>query len=171
MGHTRRALRNALALLLVALIYQQTCLAQVDPWERVKLIEPGKNVHVKLQSGKTVKGKMEAWSADGLTVRQGKQKVAAVAKSDVAQVALVIGKSRGRKAMWAGLITGSAVGGFLGALCHLLGCSAEGALYGVVPISAGSAGVAAGIAALFPPHKEVLYTAAPSTPGTRAPRK
>src|SRR5574340_140454 len=87
-------LNHAIALLLVALVYHQTCLAQVNPWERVKLIEPGKSVSVKLHSGKTVKGKMEAWNDDGLSVRKGKDKVVEVAKSDVAQVAMVTGMTR-----------------------------------------------------------------------------
>ena len=46
-------LSNTFTLLMVALLYHQTCLAQVDPWERVKLIEQGKNVTVKLHSSKT----------------------------------------------------------------------------------------------------------------------
>jgi hypothetical protein len=157
MKRTMGVFNNAFALLLMALLYHQTGQAQVDPWERIKLIEQGKNVSVKLHSGQTVKGRMESWSADGLGVRQGKGKVAPVAKSDVAQVAMVTGMSRGRKATYAGLIAGGIMGGLTGAACASAGCDADPAF--VVPVVAGFwGGVAAGIAALFPPHQEVIYT-------------
>jgi len=55
-------MKNAVVILLVNLLCWQVCFAQVDPWERVKLIEPGKKVSVKLLSGRTVNGRMEAWS-------------------------------------------------------------------------------------------------------------
>ncbi len=99
MRQTMRALGNTLALMVMALLYQQTCLAQVDPWDRVKLIEEGKKVQVELLSGKTLKGKMEAWSAEGLTVRQGKDRLVQAAKADVAKVVLVSGTSRSLKAL------------------------------------------------------------------------
>jgi len=159
MRHTTKTLRNALALLLVALLYQQTCLAQVDPWERVKLIEDGKKVQVKLLSGVTVNGKMEGWSTDGLSVRQGKNRVVPVAKADIAQVAMVGGMSRGRKALWAGGIVGGGLGGVLVAGC----ASSGGCDVPLAALFAGSVllygGVAAGIAALFPQHREVIYRA------------
>src|SRR5574341_1202922 len=87
MKRRMRVLNNAIALLLVTLLYHQTSPAQVDPWERVKLIEQGKN------------------------------KVVPVAKSDVARVAMVTGMSRGRKATYAGLIAGGITGGLMGAAC------------------------------------------------------
>lgn len=43
MRHTMRVLDNAIALLLVVLLCHQIGMAQVDPWERVKLIEQEKN--------------------------------------------------------------------------------------------------------------------------------
>ncbi len=144
--------------MLVALVHQQTCLAQIDPWERIKLIEEGKKVQVKLLSGKTLNGKMEAWSPEGLTVRQGNDKVVPVAKSDVAQVAMVSGMSRGTKASYAGLITGGVVGGLTLAACASSDCSGE--MSGWLLLATGIyAGIAAGIAALFPQHKEVIYAA------------
>jgi hypothetical protein len=158
MRHTMKALRNTLALMLVALVYQQTCLAQVDPWERVKLIEEGRKVQVKLLSGKTLNGKMEAWSTDGLSIRQGKDKrVVPVAKSDVTQVAFVTGMSRGRKAAYAGVITGGVLGGLTLLACAKSDCDIPPA---AVPVILGFyGGIAAGIAALFPQHKEVIYAA------------
>ena len=158
MKRTIGRLNHVIALLLAALLYQPASLAQVDPWERIKLIEPGKKVSVKLHSGRAVNGRMESWSADGLSVRKGKDHVAAVAKSDVAQVAMVTGMSRKRKALYAGLITGGILGGLAGAACASGGCEVDPAF--VVPVVAGFwAGVAAGIAALFPQPKEVIYTA------------
>jgi hypothetical protein len=161
MNPTAKALKNSIVpSLLACLVCSQTCLAQVDPWERVKLIEPGKKVSVKLHADKSVNGKMDAWRPDGLSVRQGGAKVVSVEKSDVAQVALVTGWSRGRKALVAGLITGGVVGGLTGAA--LANCC------DVAPALAAGAGgfwggVAAGIAALFPQHHEVIYSApAPS---------
>jgi len=59
------AVKNAVVILLVNLLCWQVCFAQVDAWERVKLIEPGKKVSIKLLSGQTVNGRMETWSADG----------------------------------------------------------------------------------------------------------
>ena len=165
MKSTKTALKNAAALLLAALVCQQTSMAQVDPWERIKLIEPGKKVNVKLHSGQTVNGRMESWNAEGLGVRQGKAKVVAVAKSDVAQVARVGGLTRGRKAAYAGLGVGGVMGGLMGAACGSSDCdvnpagmaAAAGVMFG---------GIAAGIAALFPQHKEVIYQAQ-SAPSAR----
>ncbi len=98
MKQTMRILKSAVTLMLAGMLSWQTCLAQVDPWERVKLVESGKRLAVKLHSGRSVNGKMETWSADGVAVRQGKDRVVQVKKSDVAQVAMVMGMSRGRKA-------------------------------------------------------------------------
>ena len=70
----------------------------------------------------------------------------------------------------AGLLTGGILGGFTGVAC------AAGSNCDVPPgaIAAGGAlffgGIAAGIAALFPPHKEVIYTALPSAPAKSAPQ-
>lgn len=155
------AWKSAVVLLLVCTLCHQPSLAQVDPWERIRLIEPGKNVSVKLNSGKTVKGKMEAWNSDGLSVKQGKNKSVPMAKSDVARVALVTGMSRGRKAAYAGLIAGGITGGITGAACASDGCFVHpgGAIVAIVGVFWG--GVSAGIAALFPQHNEVIYTAAP----------
>ena len=145
------------------LLCWQICFGQVDPWERVKLIEQGENVSVKLQSGKTLNGKMEAWSSEGITVRQGKDKMVAVAKSDAAQVAIVTGMSRERKAAWALLGVGGSMGVLATAACASLHCDAPPAAVGALN-GAMYGGGAAAIAALFPPHKEVIYTAA-AAPG------
>ena len=162
MKRTKTALKNAAALLLAALVYQQTSMAQVDPWERIKLIEPGKKVNVKLHSGQSVNGRMESWNADGLGVRQGKAKVVAVAKSDVAQVAMVGGLTRQRKAGYAFLIAGGVMGGLVGAACSSSDCDVVAAAGSAVFVG----GIAAGIAALFPQHKEVIYQAQ-SAPSAR----
>lgn len=167
MKRTMGVSKSAIALVLMALLYHQTCLAQVDAWERTKLIEQGKNVSVKLHSGQMLQGRMESWNTDGLSVRQGNDKVVPVAKSDVAQVAMVTGMSRGRKAAYAGLIAGGIGGGLTAVACVNSSSTCD-----VPPaaLAAGGAlvwgGIAAGIAALFPQHKEVIYAApfAPSAP-------
>ena len=155
------AWNSAVVLLLVCTLWHQPSLAQVDPWERIRLIEPGKNVSVRLNSGKTVKGKMEAWNSDGLSVRQGGNKRVPLAKLEVAQVALVTGMSRGRKATYAGLIAGGITASIAGAAV-----ASDSWFSGLWPVAAAVTGliwggIAAGIAALFPQHNEVIYTAAP----------
>ena len=167
MKQTIRILKSAVTLLVAGLLSWQTCFAQIDPWERVKLVEPGKKLSVKLHSGRSVNGKMETWSADGVAVRQGKDRVVQVKKSDVAQVAMVMGMSRGRKAAWAGGITGGAVGGIVAAACAAYGCEGgEGAAVVAASVVI-YGGIAAGIAALIPPHKEVLYAAPGSGPSKK----
>ena len=149
-------LKNTALLSLVALLSSRLCLAQVEPWERIRLIDEGKNVSVTLFSGEKVNGKMGAWTVDGIQVRKG-DKAVTVEKGRVERVELVTGMSRGRKAAWAGGITGGIVAGLGGPVCakHRCGIAAiagSAALYG---------GLAAGIAALFPPHKELSYRAPP----------
>ncbi len=165
MKQPTQVLKTAVVFLLAQLLCWQTCFGQVDPWERVKLIEQGKKVAVKLQSGKTLNGKMEAWSPEGMTVRQGEDKVAPFAKSDIAQVSLVAGMSRGRMAKDAFLITGGITGGVTGAVCASSGCSAKGVIISGALAAVVLGGVAACISSLFPPHKEVIYTSAASAPG------
>ncbi len=149
--------RIPLAVALLALFCHQSSFAQVGPWDRVKLIEPGKKVEVRLHSGKSVNGKMEAWTAEGITVRR-KAELSMVPKSDILRVALVTGTSRARRAAWAGLITGGILGTIGGIACASSSCSEFEA--GVVAGgTAAWAGIAAGIAALFPQSKEVIYTA------------
>jgi hypothetical protein len=139
---------------------QRTCFAQLDPWERVKLIEPGKRVSVALHSGKSIKGKMQEWSSEGLTVLQGKGRMERVLKSDVAKIELVAGMSRGRRAAWAGLIGGIAGGLLVVGSCASTGeCDSSSMPAGVTAGIFSFGGVAAGIAALIPQHKEVIYTA------------
>jgi hypothetical protein len=166
-----RILKSAVTLILAGMLSWQTCFAQVDPWERVKLVEPGKKLSVKLHSGKSVNGKMETWSADGVAVRQGKDRVVQVAKSDVAQVEMVSGLSRGRKALIAFLVAGGT-----GVTAMAIDCAGHrsGEVCGKggdgVAVFALTGGFAALIASLFPQHKEVIYTALPSAPATGAPR-
>ena len=167
----RRLATNTLVLILVGVLAQQACLAQADAWDRVQLIQPGKKVSVQLGSGKTVSGTMEAWGASDLTVRHHKDQIIVLARSDVKKVALVSGMSRGRKATYTGLV---AAGGFRGALGALEGaactrpqsCCGSSACTGpeMVAVAAFWSGVAAGIAALFPQHKEVVYQALSGQP-------
>jgi len=152
-------LRNTALLSLAALLSSRLCLAQVEPWERIRLIDEGKNVSVTLFSGEKVNGKMGAWTVDGIQVRKG-DKAVTVEKGRVERVELVTGMSRGRKAAWAGGITGGIVAGLVGLVCAEYRCKPSG-----FAATAGSAalwgGGAAGIAALFPAHKELIYRAPP----------
>jgi hypothetical protein len=154
--------RPAIAISLLLILCALPGLAQTDPWERVKLIERGKNVSVTLVSGKSVSGKMEEWQPDALVLRKGKGTVA-VAKAEAAKVYLSAGMSRGRRAAWA-------FGAGLGAGAVLYAVAAATAGGGDTPaetagiIAVGGAfigGIAAGIAALIPQHKELIYTARP----------
>jgi hypothetical protein len=144
--------------------------AQTDAWERVKLIGKGKGVSVTLSTGKSVSGKMEEWKPDGLVLRKGKEKTVEVAKSDAAKVYLTAGISRGRRAAWAFGIGAGAVAGIGGAMM----ASDDGdyftgslAAFLIPTVGAGIGGIAAGIAALIPQHRELIYTAAPVAPATR----
>lgn len=157
-------MKNAMVLLLAALLPWQMCFAQVGPWERVQVIADGKKVVVKTQAGNSVSGKMVAWTPDSLSVQLGKDNAIQLSRSEVTQVVLVIGRSRGQKA-GLGLLIG---GGACGTLGGVAGSVAESdvAAAGFFAGFGLCGGIAAGIAALFPPHREVIYTAPPaSKPG------
>jgi hypothetical protein len=81
------------------------CLAQADPWERINMIKQARKVDGKLHTSQSLKGKMDAWRNDGLGLGQGRIKIVSIEKPDVAEVALLIAMSRGRKAMLAGTIS------------------------------------------------------------------
>lgn len=162
----RRFVELAFVLLLCAPVFaapEERNPAQFDPWERAKLIEPGKKVSVQLHTGKMLNGKMHSWSPEGLTVLKGNALVQ-VAKSDIAKIAMVAGMSRGRRAAWAGLIGGGIGAGIGGGAC----AGAGGCDVSPASVAAGAAvwigGIAAGIAALIPQHKEVIYAAPPTLP-------
>jgi hypothetical protein len=163
----RRVLLSTLALVLLGMLIPLTCFAQSDAWERVRLIEPGKRVKVVRLDGKSLSGKMQAWSSEEIVILQGKGKVVQVARTDVATVALQAGMSRARKAGWAALIGAGLGFAVFGGACAGSGeCDAPPAGVGASgAIFVG--GFAAGVAALIPPHKELIYTAKPvSSPAT-----
>ncbi len=143
----------------VALIATLTAGAQqaLDPWERVRLIEPGRRVQVVRTDGKSFEGAMKSWTADGLSVEQRGNKVRDVPKAEVARVAMVGGMSRAKRAGY-----GAAIGGAIGFAVYAALCAGAGGC-DFSPALVGAAGgvfiggVAAGIAALFPRHKEVIY--------------
>lgn len=156
------AASQATVVLAVVLSYPPRAAAQSDPWDRVRLIEVGKNVQVKLLSGKTVKGKMKSWSPEGMQLRKGEDNVVPVAKADVQRVSYVAGMSRGNRAGWAFLIGGGA-GAALGAAACRPSSDCEihpAAAAGVIALWVG--GISAGIAALIPQHKETVYLAVPA---------
>lgn len=158
MRHTIQIFKSTLAICLAQLLCWQMCLAQAAPWERIDGIADGKKVAVKILSGKTVNGKLIAWTPDSLTVTQRNDKTVQLAKSDVTQVLLVTGRSRGEKAGWAFLLGGGVGGAVLAAAMRSEGGAAGFFLAGLLWFG----GVAAGIAALFPAHKELIYTTTPA---------
>jgi hypothetical protein len=154
-------MNTALRVFVVWALVCQLGFSQTDPWERVKLIEKGKTVSVILASGVTVSGKMDEWQPDGLVVRKGKDKTVTVARADVAKVYLVAGMSRGRRSAWAFGIGTAAGAGLYGAAVAATG-GVEDMPAAAVIIGGGLfiGGISAGIAALIPQHKELIYTAA-----------
>jgi hypothetical protein len=131
----------------------------------VKLVEKGKRVSIKLQSGKSINGTMTEWRPDGVSLQRGKQ-IESLAKADIAGVYLTAGMSRGKRAAWAGAIGGAAGAGFFGAVAatssDLDVLPGEAAAFSAVFFG----GIAAAIAALIPQHKELIYQA----PGTSTKR-
>jgi hypothetical protein len=153
-----KTLGSALALAAMVFHGGQTCVAQVDAWERVKLIDTGRKVTISLQNGKSVSGTMQAWTPEWVSVLQ-RGNVTQLARSDVTRVVMLTGMSRARRAGWAALIAGAAGAGLMGAACAGTdgGCEAPGAMVAGGAILFG--GIAAGVAALIPQAKETIYRA------------
>jgi hypothetical protein len=153
------------ALLLATVLFGQTCLAQGDSWENLKSIQSNTRVSVKLHSGKAVNGRMQAWSTEELTVLEDDGS-AYLARSNVARVWLVTGRTRGQKAKRAFLVTSAVL---IGAAAIVYSVRYRGVEDGGVVLVAGLyaapvvGAIAAAIASLFPPHKELIY-AAPARP-------
>jgi hypothetical protein len=159
-------MKKGMFLLLLMLPSWHLCLCQIDPWEQTKLIPEGRSIYVQLASGKTVSGKMGTWNEDGLMLSQPGDHTVHVAKADVTQISVGVGKSRGQKAKWAFLIGGTAGGSLMG----LTAASVDGTYAGVGGGTGGFflfGGISAAIAALVPQHKEVIY----SNPGVIQPGK
>jgi hypothetical protein len=151
-------LRRIAEFSIVFAISAQLVLPQVDAWERVKRVETGKQVSITLQSGKSVSGKMSEWRADGVSLQRGKR-IESLAKADITKVYVTAGMSRGKRAAWAAGIGGAAGAGTFGALV------AGGDTAYVPPgaiVAVGAlfiSGTAAGIAALIPQRKQLVYQA------------
>lgn len=157
-------MNSTLSVFLAWALVCQPGLSQTDPWERVKLIENGKAVSVKLASGKTVRGKMDEWRPDGLVVRRGADKTVTVARADAAKVYLAAGMSRGRRAAVVfGIGTAAAAGLFGVAVASDSGGhdSYGEAIAFILVFAPLFGGIAAGIAALIPQHKELIFSVAP----------
>ena len=143
-----------LALVFVALFLPQTSTAQLDPWLHVQLTPAGRKVEVHDRAGKRISGTLESCTADSLRVRNRKG-IIALEKSEVARVSLVTGRSRGRKALIASGVTAAVLGAMVGLSC-VNGCPEETGYValGIVPWT----GIVGGIAALFPPHRDEIYS-------------
>lgn len=158
MRRVKLACFRGVAVLLALLSAAAGGRAAGDLWERVKLVEPGKRVRVELRAGKPVSGTFEQWTPEALQVRDGAGKLVRIEKADVDRLSMVTGMGRGRKAVWAAAATGAILGGLGAAVCVKEGCSSGEA--GFVAGAVGFyAAVAAGVAALFPPHREAIYEA------------
>jgi hypothetical protein len=152
-------MKCTLRVFVVLALLCQLGFSQVDPWERINLIEKGKSVSIILVSGDTVSGKMDEWRLDGLVLRKGKIKTVTVARADAAKVYLVAGMSRGRRAGWAFGIGGAAGAGLYGAAVAAGGSDGVPAAALVIGGGIFIGGISAAIAALIPQHKELIYTA------------
>lgn len=153
MNHSR-VVAPRVALVFVTLLFAQAAMAQSDPWQRVQLAQAGRKVEVRNRAGHRMSGTLESWSPGSISLRNRKG-VTTFDRNDVASVAMLVGWSRGKKAAVAFGVTAAVVGALVGAGCAK-GCD-DGVQY-VLPAIPGLGGAAAGVAALFPQQREVLYS-------------
>jgi len=98
---------------------------------------------------------IRTWKLDGLTIGRGKQ-VSEVARVDVERVSMTVSGSRARRVGWAALIGGAAGAILYIGLCSAGECDVSYTLVGAAgAVTVG--GISAGIAALIPGRKEVIY--------------
>jgi hypothetical protein len=161
-------MHTVLRVLIVCALISQLGLGQIDPWERVRLIEQGKSVSIKLLSGNTVSGKMDEWQADGLVIRKRKDKTVTIPRPDVARVYLNAGMSRGHRAAWAFGIGGGTGAALYGGVAAASG-GVDGISTGAFALGGGLfiGGISAAIAALIPQHKELIYQAPAAAPAAK----
>lgn len=144
-------------IVLIGLGVASLCPAQhSDPWDRLQTIQPSAKVEVRNLAGKRVSGSFEQATANSIRVRTG-QGIVNTTKADVASVSLVMGRSRGKKAL-IGFAVGAAVMGGLFAIGCARDCDSEEVPYAALAIPF-VGGITAGVAALFPQHRLVLYEA------------
>lgn len=132
---------------------QQAREVKAEAWDSVMSVEQGDELAVKLRSGKNIKGKQSAVTANTLTLAKGQQPVV-INREDVYQVYRIVGKSHGK-----GALTGAAIGGTIGAVGGF-GCSDETACFSPLVAVVGAAflggiGALVGLAASGG-HKRVL---------------
>ena len=143
---------SVLVILVPALLCAQSA------WDNLCNIQPGRKVEVRQTGGKKISARFQSASESAVTVQTGRE-LRSIPRAEVSSVSLVIGKSRGTKAAIAAGVTGGALGGMIGAYCA---AGDECTLSNGGPIVIGFfAAIAGGIAALFPPHREVVYSASP----------
>jgi hypothetical protein len=128
-------------------------------WDNLRNLQAGRKVEVRQTSGKKISGRFESASDVAITVQVGRE-TRSIPREQVASLSLVIGKSRGTKAAIAGGVTGGVLATMVGISCAANNGCEDGMEYVIIGIPMYS-GVAAGIAALFPPHREVVYSAQP----------
>lgn len=155
-----KIIRSTLALLLTTLLCNSTCVAQPDAWERLRSIEPGKKISVRLASGGTVEGKLKAWSTSELTLQQGNGQAMTLSKPDVARVVKFVGMARWQKAIIGStaLGTSAAAQAAWGCKC-CTDCKTQGNAHSVAVAVGIIAGLGLLVWALFPQRVEEVYAA------------
>ena len=134
-------------------------LSAQSAWDNLRNIQPGRKVEVRQTGGKKISARFQSASETAVTVQAGRE-TRSIPREQVASVSLVIGKSRGAKAAIAGGVTGGVLATMVGISCGASHGCEDGMEYVIIGIPMYS-GIAAGIASLFPPHREVVYSASP----------
>ena len=102
----------ARTLIMAAALTMSVAAAQPS-WERVAQLTPGQNIKVYLVDGTAYKGRLEAAGPERLKLRV-ESRIVETGRADVARVTR---KSRGKGAMWGGLVTfslGAPIGAYAG---------------------------------------------------------
>lgn len=103
----------AASLLLPSVTPAQTTTAPTGDWSALKTVGQGDKLHVKLKSGKTVKGKMAGVSDTALSLTVG-DRATEVGRDDVQSVYRVMNRSA-KKATLIGAGAGAGIGAAVGA--------------------------------------------------------
>jgi hypothetical protein len=157
-----KALRNTLALMLVALLYQQTCLAQADPgdWVLLQGLKGGERVQVDLFKGGKLTGTLHHVTPEAVFV-QTAMRIREAERGNVRRLYTRGKSSKGRAAL-IGAGAGAAAGGIAGPLTMEHETGYGGAVAGTVVVAA-LIGALVG-RAVGGSGKRVLLYEAPSKP-------
>jgi hypothetical protein len=157
-----KALRNTLALMLVALLYQQTCLARVDPgdWVVVQGLKGGERVQVDLFKGGKLTGILHHVTPEAVFV-QTAMEIREAERGNVRRLYTRGKSSKGRAAL-IGAGAGAAVAGIAGPRTMEHESGYGGAVAGTV-VAGAVIGALVGLA-VGSHGKRILLYKAPSKP-------